>query len=195
MSTNHKNPELVVGKKYKLLNTMDSESKHLINEIFTVIDEDFNTDLKFLDKTVWFVSLFQDTFISVDETNPLEVLQKHTPILLDSENVVAFDCDDTLVMWDTKINNVYVTCPYTNRQEALARHEVHIQELKKNKAKGNKTVVWSAGGVKWAEAVVKALGIEEYVDLIMVKPNKFFDDLPAEQVLVNRVYIPFKEKE
>jgi hypothetical protein len=50
-------------------------------------------------------------------------------------------------------------------------------------------MVWSAGGVQWAKTVVNTLGLADYVDLIITKPSKFVDDLPADQVLGQRIYL------
>lgn len=42
-------------------------------------------------------------------------------------------------------------------------------------------VVWSAGGWDWAEAVVKTLKLENFVDLVISKPTWTYDDLqPSE---------------
>lgn len=112
------------------------------------------------------------------------------PIFLKNELSVHFDCDDTLVMWYPKIVDVYVSDPYDETNTyGLAKHEKHIKLLKDYKNRGYQVVVWSAGGSKWAKAVVDALELQEYVDVIMVKPVKYVDDLPASEILGTRVYI------
>lgn len=114
------------------------------------------------------------------------------PQTVKSELVAFYDCDDTLVMWNPKVTDVSIQDSAGDLQN-LARHEDHVRLLKDHKARGYTNIVWSAGGYQWAQAVVKALELEAYVDLIMAKPVKFFDDLPAQEVLTNRVYLPFKE--
>lgn len=50
-------------------------------------------------------------------------------------------------------------------------------------------MVWSAGGGDWAEAVVKALGIEEMVDIVMSKPSWYYDDKPCEDWMGKQIYL------
>lgn len=112
-----------------------------------------------------------------------------------SEQVITFDVDDTLIMWD--MNHVQpfdgavsVKCPWDNSITYHRPHQRHIDFLKKQHAKGMTVVVWSAGGTKWAEAVVKALELENHVNFVMSKPQKWVDDLPkAEDVLGVRIYL------
>lgn len=117
--------------------------------------------------------------------------------VLENELTVYFDCDDTLIMWgkESSPNVMDFICPYTDKIERLVPHSTHIQILKQQKGRGYHVVVWSAGGWAWAKRVVETLGIEDYVDEVRSKPTKFFDDLPAQEVLGSRVYVEFKETE
>lgn len=116
-------------------------------------------------------------------------------IVANSEQVICYDVDDTLIMWDENWRQpfdgcVEVVCPWDNSISFHRPHLRHIDFLKKQKAKGMTVVVWSAGGTKWAEAVVKALDIEKHVDFVMSKPQKWVDDLhKAEEVLGVRIYL------
>jgi phosphoserine phosphatase len=117
---------------------------------------------------------------------------------IQNENVIFFDVDDTLVLWESRSvgsadwareARVNVVDPYDNKTVYLTKHQPHIKLLMNHKARGSTVVVWSQGGYAWAEAVVKALGLEEYVDLIMSKPRTYVDDLPVSDWLKDRVYI------
>lgn len=134
-------------------------------------------------------------------------------IVLENENCIFFDVDDTLVCWGSQyvkeddngnLNTVNIASPfYTPSMYAtvapvyqLVPHTKHIQYLKDSKQKNKNTiVVWSAGGWQWAEAVVKALGIEEYVDCVMSKPHAYVDDLNCKEFMGTRIYKEFKPDE
>lgn len=114
--------------------------------------------------------------------------------VISNENVVFFDVDDTLVMWDRTANDpfktyIYITDPYDEKQMRLEVHTPHVKLLKNLKARENTIVVWSQSGYEWSEAVVKALNITEYVDYCMTKPKTYVDDLPVTDWLVDRIYI------
>jgi FMN phosphatase YigB (HAD superfamily) len=115
-------------------------------------------------------------------------------ITLDNEMVVMFDVDDTLVMWSDKFHTpetgkIEFVDPYDDTTLYLKPHRKHINFLKQLKARGYTIIVWSGGGYRWAKAVVETLGLKDSVDVVMTKPAKFVDDLPANEVLVNRVYL------
>lgn len=112
-----------------------------------------------------------------------------------SENVITFDVDDTLIMWDENHTQpfegaVKVECPWDNSVTYHRPHSRHIRFLKKQFEKGMTVVVWSAAGTKWAEAVVRALRIQDHVHFVMAKPIKWVDDLhQAADVLGVRIYL------
>lgn len=113
------------------------------------------------------------------------------------ETNANYDVDDTLVMWEANHTQpgegkIAIVDPNDNQTVYLKPHKKHIKILKDLKSRGYYITVWSAGGYGWAEAVVKTLGIEEHVDVVMTKPIKFFDDLPLSE-LGSRVYIPYEE--
>lgn len=121
--------------------------------------------------------------------------------IIENENIVCYDTDDTLVKWPDNYTTPYApagtfeynrkcfTDPYDNSSNYLIPHEKHIALLKKHKGRGQFVIVWSAAGVKWAESVVKTLNLESYVDLIMTKPTKLVDDLPVHEIFPVRIYL------
>ena len=122
-------------------------------------------------------------------------------IVLPCSLPVYFDVDDTLVMWNPtpeqlEKDGVDFTCPagqYFDGDDMtqaspewtakLVPHKKHIEMLKLHKMRNHAVIVWSAGGWDWAEAVVKALGLESYVDLVITKPRWAYDDMPADRIL------------
>lgn len=114
--------------------------------------------------------------------------------ILKSDDVMFYDCDDTLVLWGKKehpedeeitINDVYME----NHIITLVKHQRNIDLLKRNKGQGRSIIVWSAGGVFHAEEIVRALGLWEYVDLIIAKPMQYVDDLDIKDWGCKRVYL------
>ena|SRR5271157_4505709 len=102
-------------------------------------------------------------------------------IIETNENIVCFDVDDTLVMWeippgrekDCVLFNSFGTA------EWLLPHGPHIKMMKQFKARGQKVIVWSQGGAQWAAEVIKSLKLEEFVDVVMTKPKWIIDDKAA----------------
>jgi len=93
-----------------------------------------------------------------------------------------FDVDGTLLSWDTPegvdINDdrmVSVRC--RGHCEKLFPNQHNIKLLKQFAQRGIAVIVWSAGGSDWAEAVVQALNLEEYVSVVTGKPDYYIDDL------------------
>lgn len=101
------------------------------------------------------------------------------------KGMVYFDVDDTLVIWgkNDPDNSMVFSCH--GYIESLVPNTEIIRELKKAKREGSTVVVWSQGGADWAEEVVTTLKLEQFVDLIICKPDTYFDDLPAAQFMRN----------
>ena len=109
-------------------------------------------------------------------------------IVIDDKPIAYFDVDDTLVMWDYDAEALEFV--EINRM-CMPVHRIHVEIMKKHKARGHTIVVWSQGGSEWAEMAVKALGLEDTVDIIMPKPYWAYDDLPYDKALGERKYIPY----
>lgn len=123
------------------------------------------------------------------------------------EQMVYYDVDETLVSnsFTTEYiynsvngaipgyvyygNSISIVNPYTDETVQRVPIACHIDLLKQHKARGFGICVWSLGGVKWAEAVVKALGIESYVDVVISKPLVYVDDLKCEQFMPHNLYL------
>lgn len=114
--------------------------------------------------------------------------------VIDNEMVSTFDVDETLTL-EPKITHenyksfIGIFDPALNETVARVPHKKHIELLKRMHGRGRYIVVWSGNGVKWAESVIKTLGLEKYVDVVMSKPICYVDDYPSSQWLNNQIYI------
>jgi phosphoglycolate phosphatase-like HAD superfamily hydrolase len=115
--------------------------------------------------------------------------------VLKKETTVFCDVDQTLVIWTKKYANphtgaIKIIDPYTQDTLYLQPHKPHIRLLKQYKTRGYGVVVFSKAGYKWAEAVVKAVGLEPTVDLVMSKSDKYIDDkTDIQDILGCHVYL------
>lgn len=106
-----------------------------------------------------------------------------------------FDVDDTLIMSSEDQKNIplehqiMVIDPITERNLWYRINLPMVRLLKEEYAKGSCVIVWSRGGYEWAEAVVKALGLESMVTFVMEKPVAYYDDKDIKEWLPYRVYI------
>lgn len=110
--------------------------------------------------------------------------------VIENEKVIFCDVDDTLVMWNhpNSDNAIYVTDPNDGMECRVVPHKFHIDLLKKHAGRGYNIVVWSQGGYAWAAAVVKELGLDNYVDFVMTKPIKYIDDLACKEWMGQHLY-------
>lgn len=120
--------------------------------------------------------------------------------VIKNENPVPIDVDDTLILHSPPEGHeddyVLVEDPYSEEEVKVKvwPHRPHIQILKDKKARRSFIMVWSQSGVLWAEAVIKALELEKYVDLVLGKSKEYMDDLPANEWMGNRIYLPYDSK-
>lgn len=117
--------------------------------------------------------------------------------VIENEQLVYCDVDDTLVMWqdcNPDFKEVKVIDPYDGKEVTLRAHAGHIKVLKDRKSRGAYVTVWSAGGYKWAKAVVDALELTDYVDVVSSKPFMYIDDKIAEDIMGEHLDLGPKSK-
>jgi len=102
-------------------------------------------------------------------------------IALPDNRTCFFDVDDTLIEWRLCSERDADAVKIEKDEHVFYKKkiQVHIDELKNQKMTGNTVVVWSAGGGEWAATVIKALKLEDYVDVCLTKPDFYYDDKDA----------------
>lgn len=108
--------------------------------------------------------------------------------IIENEHICVYDVDQTLFMHDSSISNGLYN-PYSKSFVGGYQNYKHIELMKQHKARGMFIIVWSKAGSKWAEAVIKYLKLEEYVDLILTKPDKYIDDMNGNSILGEHIYL------
>jgi phosphoserine phosphatase len=106
------------------------------------------------------------------------------PIIIKSSRSVFIDVDNTLIFARAEF-------PRASQKEEeviingreFRIHLAHVEIIKDFKARGQCVVIWSQGGWEWANKIVEVLELEEYVDVIMSKPDWYFDDKGSEDWL------------
>jgi hypothetical protein len=118
---------------------------------------------------------------------------KPTYQLVESESIRPFDVDGTLILPNNEENKhlrlVSVRDDVEEKEIEFRVHEPMVRLLLEEHARGSFVIVWSRSGFAWAEAVVIALGLVGKVHLIMSKPIAYFDDVPVEAWMKDRVFI------
>lgn len=118
-------------------------------------------------------------------------------LTLNKSKVTYFDVDDTLIYWNWPKTNEQQTItlyPHSDKEPiTFAVNSEMVEQLKKHWARKHAIVVWSQGGWQWAEQVVKALNLQDYVDLVIEKPSWLYDDLPAKAFMPKSLWVGNKE--
>lgn len=108
--------------------------------------------------------------------------------VIENEHPVAYDIDQTLFMHsDNGIDSIIN--PYSGSVIKGYLNLNHAELLKQHHGRGKFVIVWSKAGVKWAEAVLNHFGLNQYVDLVITKLDQYVDDLPADKILGEHVYL------
>lgn len=112
---------------------------------------------------------------------------------------VFVDCDDTLIHWpvpgsgDTfELRDDKITMDLFGTPLHVIPMEDNINTLKQFYQRGYEIVVWSLSSKQWAEQVVERLGLKDYVDFCVSKPDFYIDDRPVEHFMLpeKRLYAP-----
>lgn len=107
-----------------------------------------------------------------------------------NRNTTFWDVDDTLVMHALSTESIGIQDPIDPSHSVIVTPNNNmIRLMLEEKARGSFIIVWSRGGDAWAEAVIRALELQNTVDLVMTKPMAYFDDKPIEEWLPYRVYM------
>ena len=96
--------------------------------------------------------------------------------MLTLKKVIPFDVDETLIGVGGPRKITFFN-PNCSVYETTTVHEEHVEELIRLKKDGHSIIVWSMSGAEYAKNVVKALEIEEFVDVVADKPIEYFDDM------------------
>lgn len=108
---------------------------------------------------------------------------------LPDKRTVYVDVDETLILWNADINDSSSkVLSLENGNLVVKLHKVHIELVKNLYTIGWNVVVWSQGGSDHAEAVIKQIGLENYVHVVAPKPESYIDDLPFESQYIKRIY-------
>lgn len=102
----------------------------------------------------------------------------------------TFDVDDTLVNWDRSEHppESQVAIDGVKGPVYVVPHQKNINLLVKLAKVGWFIRVHSGSGVDWAERVVRALGLEQYVGEVCSKPLGRTDDKPPGDGLAYQAY-------
>lgn len=109
-----------------------------------------------------------------------------------SEQVWYVDIDGTLVLWDAPQDQKKISMwdSVSSALIWLAPNYNNIRLLKEKKHRGCFIIVHSLGGWEYAEAVIKALCLTDFVDIVMNKPTGIIDDMSASEWMPKNVNIP-----
>lgn len=110
--------------------------------------------------------------------------------IITNPNVVMFDVDRTLIEpyeehKHSLSDKITISTPSGNEDFVELKHVTRI--LKRQHVQQHFIVVWSQGGDYWATVVLKALNLQDYVDLVITKPKWYHDDVDANEFMTRSI--------
>lgn len=111
-------------------------------------------------------------------------------IVTRNELVTYVDIDGTLcnkLPTQMDMSNVVYKADYYGTVHPIQPLWKNIDFVKTLKSRGWHIVINSHNGFQWAENVVRALGLEDYVDEVKTKSFKYIDDVPCEKWMGTRI--------
>lgn len=97
------------------------------------------------------------------------------------------DVDDTLIQWSSSKyfdKSKSIKLHFMNYEVEVSPNDSNIEAVKNFYRRGYEVIIWSATGKEWGELVAKQLGLEDYVDYYLSKPDFYIDDLSVENFMM-----------
>lgn len=113
--------------------------------------------------------------------------------VVQSENLVAFDVDQTLVLETNDLNNPNHKIMDFNFYGQTRTYRVAtktVDFLKSLHSRGYFIIIWSGNGYQWAHEVAKKLDLLDHKHIIMSKLTKLVDDKDVTDWMPKRIYLP-----
>lgn len=111
--------------------------------------------------------------------------------VIETDRVVFFDVDDTLILWDRRDFDLPEV---TINGRVFQVHSGHMKKIENYVTMDFKIFVWSNSGYKWAKKVTEALGIADKVTA-MCKPHRVFDDCANLNDTIGSGYVDLKSED
>lgn len=111
-------------------------------------------------------------------------------IKLSDQQLTIYDVDETLISHFPRLNSRQFTYTHNKVTHTVYAMEDNIKLLYELRACGYQIAVWSLSGAEHAERMVKLLGLENVVELILPKPKLYVDDKTFQEQPIPRVWKP-----
>jgi len=127
----------------------------------------------------------------------MQTLEMHNPVYVDVDGTLIRDSKSVKV-FDERFGSynfiaeaaINVPHPYRgNEPVPKVPMLANINLLKDMHTRGRTIVVWSQAGYLWAEAVVHALELCNFVHYVAEKPIAYIDDLEASNFMGQRIFL------